>query len=112
MSIPGFQTSDMPSRGSGVVFRYDGKNGQIASANYKPGFMSPGQAGLALGENNSLYTDNSASDGEFGGRLFRLTAFLEPTDTALYAAVPHPAVFGVEHARQSTRFQRARWWVR
>ena len=90
MSIPGFQTSDMPSRGSGVVFRYDGKNGQIASANYKPGFMSPGQAGLALGENNSLYTDNSASDGEFGGRLFRLTAFLDTGDQPYTPPYPNP----------------------
>lgn len=90
MSIPSFQTPDMPSQGSGVVFRYDGQNGQIASVNYKPGFMTPGQAGLALGANNSLYTDNSASDGQFGGRLFRLTAFMEKGDQPYAPPYPNP----------------------
>jgi len=90
MSIPSYQLPGMPAQGSGVVFRYDGKNGQIASASYQPGFMTPGQAGLALGKNLNLYTDNSASDGEFGGRLFRLTAFLEPTDTPYAPPYPNP----------------------
>jgi len=90
MSLPGFQTSDTSSRGSGIVYRYDGKTGKIADTNYKPGFMSPGQAGLALGKNNSLYTDNSASDGQFGGRLFRLTAFTESTDKVYAPPYPTP----------------------
>ena len=90
MSIPGFRTAGMPSRGSGEIFRYDGKNGQIAGTAYMPGFESPGQVGLALGANNSLYTDNSASDGEFGGRLFRLTAFLEPGEKPYAPPYPTP----------------------
>jgi hypothetical protein len=102
MSIPSFHPSGMPAQGSGVVFRYDGKNGQIASVSYQPGFMTPGQAGLALGQNKCLYTDNSASDGQFGGRLFRLTAFLEPADTAYAPSYPIPPYSdGAKHPTDS-----------
>jgi hypothetical protein len=36
-------------------------------------FKAPGQKGLAVDNFGNLYTDNSASDSQFGGRLFRIT---------------------------------------
>jgi hypothetical protein len=35
------------------------------------GFKAPGQKGLAVDSWGNLYSDNSASDSQFGGRLFR-----------------------------------------
>jgi hypothetical protein len=90
MSIPSFRTSSTPQNGSGMIFRYDSMTAQIASKNYNPGFMTPGQSGLALGQNHSLYVDNSASDAEFGGRLFRMTGFYEASDTPYAPPYPTP----------------------
>ena len=37
-------------------------------------FKAPGQKGLGIDRNGNLFTDNSASDAEFGGRIFRFAA--------------------------------------
>jgi hypothetical protein len=38
-------------------------------------YKSPGQKGLAVDSNGYLFTDNSASDSQFGGRLFKFNGF-------------------------------------
>ncbi len=35
------------------------------------GFITPGQKGLAIDTYGNLYADNAASDGQYGGRLFK-----------------------------------------
>jgi hypothetical protein len=42
----------------------------LAEPFVNPNFRTPFQAGLAIDLRGDLYTDNSASDAEFGGRLF------------------------------------------
>ena len=37
------------------------------------GFAAPGHKGLAIDAGGNLYTDNAASDGLYGGRLFKFT---------------------------------------
>jgi hypothetical protein len=37
-------------------------------------FRMPGQKGLGIDRNNNLFTDNAASDDQFGGRLFKFDA--------------------------------------
>ena len=40
----------------------------------RTGFALPGQAGLAITPSGDMYTDNAASDHEYGGRIFRFPA--------------------------------------
>lgn len=50
-------------------------------------YKEPGQKGLAVDITGNLYTDNSASDSQFGGRLFRFNGFtggMEFTGTVNY----------------------------
>jgi hypothetical protein len=40
-----------------------------------PNFKEPGQNGLAIDSRGDLYSDNAASDAEFGGRIFQFRGF-------------------------------------
>lgn len=52
----------------GKIFNVSGGTiAPFADAN----FLTPGQVGLAVDSRGDVYTDNAASDGQFGGRLFR-----------------------------------------
>ncbi len=75
LGLPGFAVDDDPlSRATGTILRFDSRTGEAAE-HVRPGFMTPGQIGLALDENGNLFTDNAASDAAYGGRIFR---FLGP----------------------------------
>ncbi len=58
---------------SGNIFRIDnggaGRHTVFAPTNFK----APGQTGLAIDSTGTLYTDNAASDAQFGGRIFRFS---------------------------------------
>lgn len=48
----------------------------------RPSFKVPGAVGLAVSGDTSLYTDNSASDAQFGGRVFRFSTLNGARDLA------------------------------
>ncbi len=101
LSMPGFRTADMPSSGTGSIFRYDGKTAQIGEFS-RPGFKTPGQAGLAIDSNFNLYTDNSASDADYGGRLFRIKGFRQDADGAYTPLYPSPQYTdGKDHSKDA-----------
>lgn len=78
VSVPSL-VIDESSRGSGSVFRLDPATGELIEW-VRPGFLSPGQAGLAIDDQFNLYTDNAASDPTFGGRVFRYLGYRGPDD--------------------------------
>lgn len=78
LSIPGWEW-DPNSRGSGAIFRYDGKLEEV-SLFTKDLYMRPGQIGLALDSNDNLYTENAASDESYGGRIFRYLGYRSAGD--------------------------------
>jgi hypothetical protein len=51
-----------------MIYRFDGAK---LIPFVDPNFDHPGQSGLALDYQGNLYSDNAASDGRFGGRLFK-----------------------------------------
>lgn len=86
ISIPSLVT-DESSRGSGSIFRLDPATGELHEW-VRPGFLSPGQAGLAIDDQFNLYTDNAASDPTFGGRVFRYLGYRGPDDPPYEPAYP------------------------
>jgi hypothetical protein len=68
ISIPSVPIGD---RGSGMVFQYNPNDGTLNHF-VDPGFMTPGQVGLAMDSKGDLYVDNGASDAAYGGRIFRI----------------------------------------
>ena len=64
-------------RGSGVILEYDYESSALNLFS-KPGFMIPGQVGLALDTNGDLFMDNAASDPFYGGRMFRVRGATSP----------------------------------
>ncbi len=78
LSVPGF-IFDEASRGSGAIFRYDAKTEEL-SQYLLPGFLAPGQNGLAMDNHFNLYTVNAASEPTYGGRIFRYLGYRGPDD--------------------------------
>jgi hypothetical protein len=68
-SIPAAGRKD---RGSGVVFRLLPEKGWFEES-FRPGFMIPGQLGLAVDSEGSLYCENAATEAAYGGKIFRFT---------------------------------------
>lgn len=88
VSIPGFRVDENPeSRATGSILRFDTATGN-ATEYVRPGFMAPGQIGLALDEHGNLFTDNAASDASYGGRVFRFLGFRGAGDPPFTPAYP------------------------
>nr|MBP7149824.1 carboxypeptidase regulatory-like domain-containing protein [Acidobacteriota bacterium] len=84
LSIPGWD-ENTEDRASGMIFRYDATNESLEKWT-DPGFMLPGQIGLAIDENFNLYADNAASDTAYGGRIFRYVGYRRPDEDAFAPA--------------------------
>ncbi len=67
ISIPGYGPED---RGTGAIFTFDVINSVMLDNYSRPGFMSPGQVGLAVGSNR-VFSVNAASEAAYGGKVFR-----------------------------------------
>lgn len=72
VGIPGYRATTNPAdRGSGGVFTWNPATGSLTNL-FTPGFMQPGQVGLAKEEDaNTFFLENAASEGAYGGRIFR-----------------------------------------
>lgn len=102
MSIPGFKTPEHGDRGTGSIFRYNVKTADLEEFN-RPGFMMPGQLGLALDSNFNLYTENAATEAAYGGKIFRILGHrTSPPDPAYAPPHPNPLAQGAGGTDAST----------
>ena len=71
VSIPAFAPMD---RGTGAVFTFHLADGSMGTSYLNPGFMTPGQIGLAVDDNGNVFSENAATEAAYGGKVFRWTA--------------------------------------
>ena len=89
ISIPDYKTDAHGDRGTGSVFRYNGPTGELSEYT-RPGFIEPGQIGLAIDKNSNLYTENAATETAYGGKLFRILGYRSALDPVYAPPYPIP----------------------
>lgn len=89
VSIPAYKTTAHGDRGTGSIFRYDGNTGDLEEYT-RPGFITPGQTGLALDKKSNLYTENAATEAAYGGKIFRMLGYRSVGEAAYAPKYPNP----------------------